>query len=187
MQPQGPFGDQVIASEMELVGAAKAGDLDSFGKLCERYYAAMAAVAYSALADHQLAEDAVQEAFARALVNLRKLKTPAKFAPWLAQICRNVAIDMGRARRRTPTIEDPPAVQDEPQRDSPVEVVRRAINDLPKPMREVLILRYYDDRSYEQISAVLGLSKGAINGLVTRAKRKLAKSLRRRGALEDMP
>ena len=70
-------------------------------------------------------------------------------------------------------------VQDEPERDSSVVIVRKAMDDLPKSMREVLILRYYDDRSYEQISAVLGLSKSAINGLLTRAKRKLAKSLRR--------
>lgn len=166
--------------------AAQAGDLDSFGRLCERYYAAMTAVAYSALRDHQLAEDAAQEAFARALVNLRKLKTPEKFAPWLAQICRNAAIDMNRARRRWLEIEDPPAIQDEPQRDSPTEVVRRVIDGLPATMREVLILRYYHERSYEQISAVLGLSKSAINGLLTRAKRKLAKSLRRAGVLEDL-
>jgi RNA polymerase sigma-70 factor, ECF subfamily len=172
--------------ETELVRAAQAGDLDSFGRLCERYYAVMTAVAYGALADHQLAEDAAQEAFARALVHLRRLKTPEKFAPWLAQICRNVAIDMGRMRRRTTGVEESSAVQDEPERDSPVEAVRRAIDDLPKSMREVLILRYYDERSYEQISAVLGLSKSAINGLLTRAKRKIAKSLRRQGVLEDM-
>ncbi len=147
----------------------------------------MTAVAYSALRDHQLAEDAAQEAFARALVNLRKLKTPEKFAPWLAQICRHVAIDMGRARRQGTDIEGPPPIQDEPERDSSVEIVRRAIGDLPEPMREVLILRYYDDRSYEQIAAVLGLSQSSINGLLTRAKRKLAKSLRRTGVLEDMP
>jgi RNA polymerase sigma factor (sigma-70 family) len=146
----------------------------------------MTAVAYSTMRDHQLAEDTVQEAFARALVDLRKLKTPEKLAPWLAQICRNVAADMGRARRRTPGIEDPQVIQDAPVRDSPVKVVRSAIDELPDPMREVLILRYYDDRSYEEISAVLGRSRSAINGLLTRAKRKLAKSLRRRGVLEDM-
>jgi RNA polymerase sigma factor (sigma-70 family) len=53
-------------------------------------------------------------------------------------------------------------------------------------MREVLILRYYHERSYEQISTVLGLSRSAINGLLTRAKRRLAKSLHRTGVLEDM-
>lgn len=171
---------------MELVRAARAGDLDSFGRLCERYYAAMTAVAYSTLRDHQLAEDAAQETFARALVNLRKLKTPEKFAPWLAQICRNTAIDMNRVRRRRLEVEDPSAVQERIERDSPVETVRRAIDELPETMREVLILRYYHERSYEQISTVLGLSKSSINGLLTRAKRKLANSLRRSGVLEDM-
>lgn len=83
-------------------------------------------------------------------------------------------------------VQDPPAIQDEPERDSPVAVVRRAIADLPEPMRQVLILRYYHERSYRQISEVLGLSKSAINGLLTRAKHKLAKSLRGRGVLEDM-
>jgi len=58
----------------------------------------MVAVAYGVLRDHQLAEDAVQEAFARGLVSLQKLKEPAKFAPWLARICRNVAVDMARNR-----------------------------------------------------------------------------------------
>ena len=50
-----------------------------------------------------------------------------------------------------------------------------------------MILRYYNDCSYEQISAVLGLSKMTINGRLTRAKRKLAKDLRRQGVREDIP
>jgi RNA polymerase sigma factor (sigma-70 family) len=66
------------------------------------------------------------------------------------------------------------------------QVVREAIDGLPAGLREVVILRYYSDCSYEQISAVLGLSKMSINGRLTRAKRKLAKYLRRRGVLEDM-
>ena len=90
----------VIEAQSEWVQAALGGDLDSFGRLCARYYSAQMAIAYSVLGDHQLAEDAAQEAFARALVNLRKLKDPEKFGSWLAHICRNVAIDMARARLR---------------------------------------------------------------------------------------
>lgn len=176
-----------IESQGKWVQAAQAGDIDSFGRLCEQYYAPLLAVAYGVLRDHQLAEDAAQEAFARGLVSLRKLKTPDKFAPWLARICRNVAIDMARARRQTGDIgEITPAT--EPGSDhSAVGVVREAIERLPASMKEVVILRYYSDCSYEQISAVLGLSKTSINGRLTRAKRKLAKHLRRRGVLEDMP
>jgi len=177
----------VIDAERELIAAARAGDLDSFGKLCEHYYAPLVAVAYSILRDHQLAEDAAQEAFARGLVSLHKLKEPAKFASWLARICRNVAIDM--VRDRPPQIrEDELSPTADPGEDESVyQVVREAIDDLPAGLWEVVILRYYSDCSYEQIAAVLGLSKMTINGRLTRAKRKLAKSLRRRGVLEDMP
>jgi len=169
------------------VQAARAGDLDSFGKLCEQYYAPLVAVAYSVLRDHQLAEDAAQEAFARALVSLGRLKEPGKFAPWLAQICRNAAADIARARRPQVNAED---VTQTPCRDTDEfvsQIVRQAIDRLPAGMRQVVVLRYHNNCSYEQISAVLGLSKMAINGRLTRAKRKLARYLRRQGVLEDMP
>ncbi len=60
-------------TETKLVEAAFNGDIESFGKLCRRYYGPMVAIAYSVVSDHQLAEDAAQESFARALVSLRKL------------------------------------------------------------------------------------------------------------------
>lgn len=172
-------------SHVQLVESAWAGDLDSFGRLCEHYYSALVAVAYAVLGDHQLAEDAAQEALARGLVNLRKLKTPGKFAAWLAQICRNVAIDMARSGKREVNTVDPPWAGDGSSDDSPVRAVRQAIDDLPTSMREVVILRYYDNCSYEQISTVLGLSKTTINGRLTRAKRKLAKRLKREGFPEN--
>ena len=53
--------------ETDLIEAAASGDIESFGKLCDRYYSVMVAISYSILGDHQLAEDAAQEAFARAL------------------------------------------------------------------------------------------------------------------------
>ena len=67
--------------QTELVEAALAGNIDSFGQLARRYYASIMAVAYSFLADHQLAEDAAQEAFARALISLSKLTTSSTPAP----------------------------------------------------------------------------------------------------------
>lgn len=170
-----------------MIEAARAGDLDSFGKLCELYYAPLVAVAYSVLRDHQLAEDAAQEAFARGLVGLRKLKEPARFAPWLARICRNVAVDMVRDRPPQSSAEDLTPPQNGGRDEWTLQIVREAIARLPVALREVTVLRYYNDCSYEQIAAVLGLSKMSINGRLTRAKRKLAKYLRRQGVLEDMP
>ena len=176
----------VKALETGLVEAAVGGDIESFGKLCRQYYAPIVAVAYSILSDHQLAEDAAQETFARALVNLRRLKRAEKFAPWLAQICRNVAKDMVEAGARKIDREKFSIGRDserEKGSDS-IESVRRAIDKLPFSAKQLLVLRYYNDLSYEQISAVLGISKTTINGRLTRATRKLAKYLRHDGILE---
>lgn len=171
--------------QTELVEAAVAGNIDSFGRLARRYYASMVAVAYSILADHQLAEDAAQEAFARALTNLRKLRKPDKFAPWLAQICRNVAKDMVAAKARPINPRDLYGAPDSNKPDDSIEAVRRAIEQLSVSAREVIVLRYYNGLSYEEISSVLGISKATINGRLTRAKRKMAKYLKRGGFLEN--
>ena len=169
----------------ELVEAAIDGDIESFGELCRRYYPAMVAIGYSLVADHQLAEDAAQEAFARALVNLRRLKNRTKFAPWLAAICRNVARDMVAAKARQIAAEDISQASADDSQDGSSEIVRWAIEQLPASVRELIVLRYYDGLSYEEIASVLGVSRATVNGRLTRAKWKMAKYLKRRGFLEN--
>lgn len=172
-------------SQIELVEAAVDGDTNSFGELCRRYYPAMAAIGYSVLGDHQLAEDAAQEAFARALSNLKSLKNKARFAPWLAAICRNVAKDMVATKARFVNGGDISQVPDYSSRRDCSRIIREAIEQLPASTKELVVLRYYNGLSYEQISSVLGLSKPTINGRLTRAKRKLAKYLKRNGFPEN--
>jgi RNA polymerase sigma-70 factor (ECF subfamily) len=68
-----------------------------------------------------------------------------------------------------------------PDEHAATEHVRDALSRLSMSAREVIFLRFYDGLSYEQISAVLGISQQAINGRLRRAKRKLAHYLRRKG------
>jgi len=172
-------------SEIHLIEAATGGDIESFGELCRRYYAAMVAVGYSVLSEHQLAEDAAQECFARALVNLRSLKNKDRFAPWLAAICRNVAKDMVTTKAKQIGTEDISQVNEVENHDENDRAIRRAIEQLPESAKDLVVLRYYDGLSYEQISSVLGISKASINGRLTRAKRKMADYLRRNGFPEN--
>ena len=169
--------------ETDLIEAAGSGDIESFGELCDRYYSALVAISYSILVDHQLAEDAAQETFARALVNLRKLKVPQKFATWLAAICRNVAKDMLSEKNIRP--KDEALLQTSQEINENHLQINRAIEKLPDAMKELVVLRYYDGLSYEQISSVLGISKASINGRLTRAKRKMASYLRKNGFPEN--
>jgi len=168
-------------SETRLVNAAIGGDIESFGKLCQRYYAAMVAIGYSVLADHQLAEDAAQESFARALINLKNLRNKTKFVPWLAAICRNVAKDMVIANARKISTDYLSKAAQNNNHDESYRLIRRAIEQLPVSARELIVLRYYNGLSYEEINSVLGISRPTINGRLTRAKRKMAKYLKRNG------
>ena len=172
-------------SETRLVKAAIGGDIDSFGKLCRQYYGPMVAIAYSVVADHELAEDAAQESFARALVNLRKLRDKKRFVPWLAAICRNVAKDMVAAKFRQISSNDFSQAVQENNHDENKRLIHRAIEQLPISYQELIVLRYYNGLSYEEISTVLGISWPSINGRLTRAKRKMAKYLKRNGFPEN--
>jgi len=172
-------------TETKLVEAAVGGDIESFGKLCRRYYAAMVAIGYSVLGDHQLAEDAAQESFARALVNLKNLKNKTRFAPWLASICRNVAKDMLTIKARQISSSELSQVAQNDNRVQSTQEVSRAIEQLPISAKELVVLRYYNGLSYEQIASVLGISQAAINGRLSRAKRKMAKYLKRNGFPEN--
>jgi RNA polymerase sigma-70 factor (ECF subfamily) len=164
-----------------LVEAATDGDADSFTELCRRYYPAMVAIAHSIIGDRHLAEDAAQQAFAKAAVKLPQLKRKSQFAAWLAAICRNAARDMARGRETPVGDVDLSAVAAEAEHDGTAEVVRDALSKLSAPAREVIFLRFYDGLSYEQISAVLGISEQAINGRLRRAKKKMAEHLKHHG------
>ena len=171
--PQKPY--------LTLVEAAMDGDADSFTELCRRYYPAMVAIAHSVLGDRHLAEDAAQQAFAKAARKLPQLKKRSKFAGWLAVICRNAARDMARKRETLHTAGDVSIKGGQSHQDGTTEAVKEAISRLSASAREVIFLRYYDGMSYEQISAVLGISEQAINGRLRRAKKKMADYLRRNG------
>ena len=174
-------------TEQNLVQAASNGDADSFSRLCERYYSAMVAIAYSHLADRGLAEDAAQEAFFAAFRDISKLKNANHFGRWLARISRNIASDMAKARRRDkliPIDNCDSVSNDEDKEDTNVEIVRKIIPELSVKLREVIYLRYYDKMSYQQISDILGISQEAVNGRLRRAKKLIARKLLRNGSVE---
>ena len=175
-----------LNSETALVEAAQNGHLESFGALYERYHSSMVALAYSMLADRDLAEDAAQEVFAIACRDLRSLKSKERFAAWLAGICRNVSRQMLRANKGKPVaVGDNPAAQKRDDTEDRREAIRRAVWSLREQERELIVMRYFDGFSQGQISEVLDISPQAVNGRLVRAKRKIAKYLKRNGLTGD--
>ena len=176
-----------LNSETQLVEAAQNGHLESFGILYKRYHSPMVALAYSMLANRDLAEDAAQEVFAVACRDIASLKSKEKFAAWLAGICRNISRQMLKSKGRDIIPADGRvAVSSTNDGDSQFRmVINRAIRQLKPAERELIVLRYYDNLPYERIAFVLDISIQAVNGRLTRAKRKIAKYLKRNGFTGD--
>jgi len=170
------------AEDHILVRQALQADPESFGQLCRRYYTSLVAVADSILLDHHLAEDAAQEALAHACRQLPRLRKPERFGPWVAAICRNVAKDMLRERRRQRVSPEDCEGQD---RDCPdngrTEMLAEALQRLPEHLREVVYLRFYNEMSYQQMAGVLSASQQSIDGRLRRAKKIIAAYLIRKG------
>jgi RNA polymerase sigma-70 factor (ECF subfamily) len=170
-------------TENKLVERAQNGCIDSFGALYRRHFGSMVALAYSATGNICVAEDAAQETFAIACRDLSKLKSKDKFAAWLAGICRNVARQMNRQKILQDVQRLPPS-KPQPEQNLFNDDIKRIVWRLGRRDKEPIVLRYYDNLSYEQIAGVLGISVQAVHGRLIRAKRKVARQLKRVGVTE---
>jgi RNA polymerase sigma-70 factor (ECF subfamily) len=167
-------------TDEDLVRASLNGQAwEGLTELFRRYYPPMVAIAHAILNDRHLAEDAVQESFAKVVRKIKDLRKASTFGAWLASIVRNTAKDMARTRKPCEPILLVNRIVDPAQEDGNEEIygVRNAINELPPVTRELVYLRYYEGMSYQQMSTVIGLSQQAINGRLRRAKRFIAKTL----------
>jgi RNA polymerase sigma-70 factor (ECF subfamily) len=164
-----------------LAEAAQGGHLDSFGALYQRYHNPIVALAYAQLGDKHAAEDAAQEVFAIACRDLASLRSREKFGAWLGGICRNVTKQMLRKQSRPAPLLDEPADERGPERAEQWETVRRAVWKLPTAERELIVMRYFNGFSQAKISQVLDITPSAVNGRLTRAKRRVAELLKRDG------
>jgi RNA polymerase sigma-70 factor (ECF subfamily) len=171
----------VTQSQEQLVEQARRGCVDSFGLLYEQYYNSIVALTYSSLGELDLAEDAAQETFAIACRDLMRLRESSKFGSWLAGICRNVSKQMKKKESKVVELRDRSNVMNTTQTNEVGEAIKDALRLLRPKYREPIVLRYYDNLSYQQISNILGISQVAVNGRIIRAKRKIAKYLERNG------
>ena len=149
----------------------------------------MLAKAYGILGNMQDAEDAVQEAFLRISKNAEDFsepKSPGTIA-LVSIYTRNVAINMYRRNKKRNelfgsdgdvdnVIDEAAESEDIAQlivNDETVEIVRRAINMLDEPYKDVILLKYYYHKKNIEIAEVLGVDANTVNGRVFRAKKKL--------------
>lgn len=161
-------------------------DQDAFGEAAEalsgplyRFVVSRGAAAHEAL-------DVVQETFLRAFRSRASLREPARFRGWIYEIARNVLTDSHRRPGARPLDESLPLASRPsvaPGAGDDALALRGAIEALPEDLREVLLLRYYDDLTYEEIADALAVPRPTVQGRLRRAKEVLRHRLR--GAFAD--
>lgn len=133
--------------------------------------------AYARLGDQALAQDAVQEGFARALRSRATFRGQGDLEAWIARCVINAAAD-ARSSAGDVAVADPPAaVDDAPDRADFGEEVREAIRRLPPRQRDALFLRFYLDLDYRAIARALEIEVGTVSATLSVARSALGRLL----------
>ena len=128
------------------------------------------------LRDRTLAEDAVQETFLKAYRSLASFRGECSEKTWLMKIAMNTCCDLRRAHRLRSI--DPRRIPEllpqaaEPFAPAEEELVTQVIQ-LPRKLREVILLYYYQDMTVTEIAVSLGISQSSVSGRLKRARGKL--------------
>ena len=168
----------------ETVERAQVGEHDAFRDLVLRFQDMAVGYAYSLLGDFHLAEDAAQEAFVAVHFELKSLRTPTAFVPWLRTVVRKHCDRISRQRRvDTPLDEqddrwgtDTPTPLDAIEGGEILSSVNRAISSLPQKQRDVVTLYYMGEQSSRQVAEFLNLPITTVKKRLHDAKPKLRRS-----------
>jgi RNA polymerase sigma-70 factor, ECF subfamily len=170
-------------ADHEMYRAAIHGDLEAFELVIRKMSRPLFAIAFGALQNREEAEDAVQDAFVKAWKARWHVRSPEKFPAWLATIVRNRAHDVLMRRRTIPLEEQFNEIpRDQAQfwlADAErYQQVHAALATLPELYRSVIALRYLEEMDYATIEHTIGLSNGALRGILGRALAAMRKRLR---------
>ena len=168
------------ASEREQYRAAIQGDREAFEMIIRTHSRTLFAIAYGILQSPEEAEDIVQDSLVKAWKARWRVRDPGKFPAWLATIARHKAHDVFRKRRTVPLSEQvTEPIEPEPANTSALDQrLHSALATLPELHRAALTLRYFEEMDYRTIENSLGLTNGALRGILGRALALMRKQLR---------
>jgi len=168
------------ASEREQYRAAIHGDREAFEMIIRTHSRTLFAIAYGILQNREEAEDVVQDSLVKAWKTRWRVREPEKFPAWLATIARHRAHDTFRKRRTVPLSEQMHEPIESELKDTIAldRQLQSALAALPELHRAALTLRYFEEMDYQSIETTLGLTNGALRGILGRALAMMRKQLR---------
>lgn len=172
-------------SDTELIQQVKAGNTEAYRPVVERYATGLINHLAYMVGDGDAAEDLAQEAFIRAYDKIDKYSPKYAFSTWLYKIADNLAYRyLKKAGRQVYSeqiienvLDDKDGLEQAAEKSMQGEKVRRSVAALPESYKQVITLYYWEDKSYEEIAAILNKPLGTIRTWLFRAKQQLKEEL----------
>lgn len=171
-----------MKDDNECVREVLAGNKEAYGLLIHKYENKIYTLLLRMIHDSQDAQDLTQECFIKAYHYLHSFDPERKFSSWLYRIASNLCLNALQARQKKQLhpgeLEEKWLVEeDSPEsillRKEHVSEIREVVDELPEHYRMVLLLRYLEDMSYQEISTVLDIPISTVQVRIHRAKIKL--------------
>jgi len=181
----------VTAAEAEVgpetIDACRRGDRAAFRTVYNAYKDRVFSIAlYTLHGNADLAADVTQQVFIKLMDRIASFRGDSEFSTWLYRLVTNACLDAQRRSKSRSlavdsnvleTLPDPASLEKAFARTQTAELVKRAVSALPSKLRLAMLLRYFDELSYEEIAVALNCSRGTVASRLNRGHRLLAKSL----------
>jgi RNA polymerase sigma-70 factor (ECF subfamily) len=171
----------------EIIRSCRSGDRDAFRALYEAYKDRVYSISlYFFHGDPAVARDVTQEVFLKLMTSIAQFRGDAEFSTWLYRLVVNACMDAARRRRSDTAISErsrmspgePGSQEEDFARAQMAKSVRAAVAALPPKFRIAVLLRYFDDLTYEQMANVLHCSMGTVASRLSRGHKMLAERLK---------
>ena len=169
------FSERGFEEESALILELKQNNPEVVDQVVERFSKPLFAFIMRMIDDQATAEDIFQDTWIRVIRNIGTFRGDCRFSTWLFQIALNLCRNQMRrkARRSFVGIEEASNLADDPEVDGmkilQAQKVRRLVASLPPKMREVIVLRYYHNKTDVEIAEVTGLPPGTVKSRIHRA------------------
>ena len=176
--------------EGDLIGRWKAGDSTAFEELVRRWELPIGRFLARLVGPTHRIQDLQQEVFLRVYQSGDRLRENGAFRAWLYRVALNVARDELRRPEQPPSlstadvVDRAAAIDEQCAQRELAGVIDKAIQELPVSLREVLVLRHYEDMSFEEMSRLLRISSSTLKSRFATALNRLRSRLKNLQALE---
>lgn len=189
--------DFMLDEDVQLMLKFKTGDNSSFEAILDKYHSPLINFFYRFVGDKIEAEDLAQEAFLRIYRYRHNYKPKAKLSTWIYCIAKNIALNelRRRATHRAASLEETIDAEDseikiqfadttqnlpsqELEKKELENIIKKAIDSLPIHQKTAIILRRFEEFSYEEIAQIMKCSISAVKSLLNRAKENLKEKLK---------